>query len=151
MISSSQNDKACFIASLSSAIYIFCTSDFTSFFLRLFWIVFPKSGITFLLIAKADVFDKAGASVLHRLYLDQNKKLFDKLIVKLKEDIKYQALDRESIIKDFNEIAFDYLVSPKFKAEEQKISRLQQANIELTKEDSLDEKLLEYEQSIMTK
>jgi hypothetical protein len=49
------------------------------------------------------------------------------------------------------EIAYDYLVSPKFKAEEQKISRLQQANIELTKEDSLDEKLLEYEQSIMTK
>lgn len=53
--------------------------------------------------ARADVFDKAGASVLHRLYLDQNKKLFDKLIVKLKEDIKYQALDRESIIKNFNE------------------------------------------------
>ena len=53
--------------------------------------------------AKADVFDKAGASVLHRLYLDQNKKLFDKLIDKLKEDSKYQVLDRKSIIKFFNE------------------------------------------------
>jgi len=53
--------------------------------------------------AKADVFDKAGASVLHRLYLNQNKKLFDRLIDKLKEDSKYQALDRRSIIKYFNE------------------------------------------------
>lgn len=57
----------------------------------------------------------------------------------------------EQIIKDFNEIAYDYLTNPKFRAEDQKITRIQQANIELTKEDSLDEKLLEYEKSIMTK
>jgi len=57
----------------------------------------------------------------------------------------------EQIEKDFNEVAFDYLTNPKFKAEDQKISRLQQANIELTKEDNLDEKLLEYEQSITAK
>lgn len=55
----------------------------------------------------------------------------------------------EQIEKDFNEIAFDYLTNPKFKAEEQKISRLQQANIELTKEQNLDDELTNYEKSIL--
>jgi len=57
----------------------------------------------------------------------------------------------EQIEKDFNEVAFDYLTNPKFRPEDQKITRLQQASIELTKEDNLDEKLLEYEQSITAK
>lgn len=57
----------------------------------------------------------------------------------------------EQIEANFNEVAYDYLVSPKFKAENQKISRIQQANIELTKEQVLDDELTNYEKSIMSK
>jgi hypothetical protein len=55
----------------------------------------------------------------------------------------------EQIEKDFNEVAFDYLTNPKFRPEDQKVSRLQQANIELTKEQVLDDELTNYEISIL--
>ncbi len=49
--SSSQNVKACLIASLSNAIYIFCTCEVTSFFFNLSWMFLPSRGITLRLIA----------------------------------------------------------------------------------------------------
>jgi len=51
----------------------------------------------------------------------------------------------EKITKDFNDIMGDMFLDPKFKAEEQEVKIVNQAYINLEKEDNLDEKLLELE------
>lgn len=51
----------------------------------------------------------------------------------------------EKITRDFNEIMGDFMIDPKFKAEEQDVKIVNQAYVELTKEDNLDDKLQEIE------
>lgn len=51
----------------------------------------------------------------------------------------------EKITRDFNEIMGDFMIDPKFKAEEQEVKIVNQAYVELTKEDNLDDKLQEIE------
>ena len=52
----------------------------------------------------------------------------------------------EKITRDFNEIMGDMFIDPKFKAEEQEVKIVNQAYIELTKEDKLDDKLRQVEE-----
>lgn len=52
----------------------------------------------------------------------------------------------EKITRDFNEIMGDFMIDPKFKAEEQEVKIVNSAYVELTKEDNLDDKLRQVEE-----
>jgi hypothetical protein len=96
--------------------------------------------------------DKFGYHItqkFHDLTLREQKKYnieLNKYIFSLPDELYLEQIEKE-----FNEIAFDYLSNPKFRPEDQKVSRLQQANIELTKEQNLDDELTNYENSITAK
>jgi hypothetical protein len=52
----------------------------------------------------------------------------------------------EKITREFNEIMGDFMIDPKFKAEDQEVKIVNSTYVELTKEDNLDDKLREKEE-----
>jgi len=56
----------------------------------------------------------------------------------------------EKITRDFNEIMGDFMIDPKFKAEDQEVKIINSTYVELTKEDNLDDKLREKEEESIT-